>query len=351
MLYTQKDYMKFSLIVSDYEQKKYPQPKLSLPILTTLFQHSLKQEVNIFSCSKQQGEKLIATAFDHNQYYENRVKKTKQIFLNQDYLNNLRSRVEHELELCQEHNINYLGYESEEYPAPLREIDLSPIMLFYQGQLPSDEELKQSLAVVGSRNCEQYGQNIAYSAGRILSEHGWWNISGLATGCDTNGHWGSLEADGLTGAALAHGLAADIYPKQNKDLAAEIIDQDGFLLSEVVPSASTAPHFFKWRDRLQSGLTRGIFIVETGKTGGTLYTANYALRQDKQVYVWEPTTPSILPEDKIEGNLMLVGLKEPSDNFKIKSQQRLNEINSISCPRELIDEFEKLQQEELKFQF
>ncbi|MBM7556354.1 DNA-processing protein DprA [Halanaerobacter jeridensis] len=351
MLYTQKDYMKFALIVSDYEQKKYPQSKLSLHLLTTIFQHSLRQEINIFSCSKQQRENIITTAFDHNQYYESRVKKAKQVFLNQEYLNKLTSQVETELELCQKNNINFLEYESKDYPAPLQEIATPPVVLFYQGQLPSDAALQQSLAVVGSRDCEQYGQNIAHSAGRILSEHGWWNISGLAAGCDTNGHWGSLEANGLTGAVLAHGLAADIYPPENKDLAAEIISSGGFLLSEVAPSTSTAPHFFKWRDRLQSGLTKGIFVVETGRTGGTLHTTNYALRQGKQVYVWEPTTPSILPEEKIEGNLMLVGLKEPNDNFKIKSQQRLDKINSLSCPRELIDEFERLQQEELTFQF
>ncbi|MGM0369355.1 MAG: DNA-processing protein DprA [Bacillota bacterium] len=341
MLYNKKDYLKFALLISDYEQKKYPQPKLSLKILTTLFQHSLTQKINIFSCSKQQCEELISTAFDNNSYYDSRVKKTKHIFLNQEYLNKLETQVESELELCHEHNINYLGYENEDYPAPLRKINLSPLILFYQGQLPADEELEQSLAIVGSRDCEQYGQNIANSAGRIMSEHGWWNISGLAAGCDTKGHWGSLEANGLTGAALAHGLAADIYPSENKDLASAIINNGGFLLSELAPSTSTAPHFFKWRDRLQSGLTKGIFIVETGRKGGTLYTANYALRQDKQVYVWEPTTPSILPEDKIEGNLMLVGLKEPSDNFKIKSQQRLDKINSISCPLELKKELKK----------
>ena len=164
--------MKFALLISDYEQKRYPKPKLSLKILTTLFQHSLTQEVNIFSCNRAQCENLISTAFDNNSYYDSRVKKAKQIFLNQEYLSTLTSQVEKELKLCQEHNINYLVYENEDYPRPLRKIDLPPLVLFYQGQLPSDEELKQSLAVIGSRDCEQYGQNIAYSAGRIMSEHG-----------------------------------------------------------------------------------------------------------------------------------------------------------------------------------
>ena len=352
MLYNKEDYMKFALIVSDHEgQINYPKPKLKLNLLTALFQNSLHKNLNIFNSSLKERERIITTAFKQNSYYQNRVQKAKQVFLNEEYQSKLASQVEPELELCQEHNINYVVYESKDYPTPLDQINYPPLMLFYQGQLPSDAELEKSMAVVGSRDCEEYGQNIAYSAGEILSQHGWWNISGLANGCDTQGHKGSLEAQGLTGAALAHGLAADIYPPENKELAIKIIDEKGFLLSELPPSTPPAQHFFKWRDRLQSGLTRGIFIVETGQSGGTLHTANYALRQGKSVYVWEPTTPSILPQDKIEGNLILAGLKEPPANFKIQSEERLKKITSLSCPRKLKDEFDKLQRKELQFDF
>ena len=352
MLYNLNEYLKFALICSDYqEQKHYAQPSLDLNLLTPIFLNSLTRQQIIFTAKQEERKEIIQTTFAQNSYYQSRVQKAENIFLAAEYLAKLNDRAAKELRLGTENEINYLPYESKDYPAPLKEIAHPPILISYQGQLPSDKELNKSIAVIGSRDCEEYGQNIAHSTGKIFSTDGWWNISGLATGCDTHGHQGSLAAQGLTGAVLAHGLAADIYPPENKDLAADILDSGGFLVSELAPSTSPAPHFFTWRDRLQSGLTRAIIVVETGKKGGTLHTINYALRQDKQVYVWEPTTPSLLPHDKIEGNLILAGHKEVPTDFKIKSAQRLAKINTFSCPRKLKDSFDKLTVEELSFDF
>jgi DNA processing protein len=320
----------------------YTTPKLDLNLLIPIFKCSLNESTNLFNSSQQQITEIIEKSFTKDSTHSRKVKKSKQIFLDQDYIASLESQATTELQLCNKHNINYIVYENEDYPTPLRQIALSPLILFYKGNLPSDEELKQSLAVVGSRDCEEYGQNIAHSAGKILSNNGWWNISGLAAGCDTEGHQGSLAAQGRTGAVLAHGLATDIYPPANKDLAAEIIHKDGFLLSELAPSASPAPHFFTWRDRLQSGLTKGIFIVETGTSGGTLHTANYALQQGKQVFVWEPTSPKLLPTDKIAGNLIFAGQKEATSDFKRKVSHKLTTIIPISCPLEFKDHFAQL---------
>nr|WP_282580149.1 DNA-processing protein DprA [Natroniella sulfidigena] len=245
------------------------------------------------------------------------------------------------MRLCQEYEIKYITYQEQVYPTLLKEIKLSPIILFYQGQLPTDQELERSLAVIGAREVEELGAKLAYQVGKKLSEEGWWNISGLAAGCDRAGHQGSLAGGGLTGAVLAHGLASEIYPPENEKLAAEILEAGGFLLSELPPSTEPLAHFFKWRDRLQSGLARGVFVVETARRGGTLYTVNYALRQGKKVYVWDPQEQQ-LPEEMIEGNLILLGSKDAPDNFQVSSKQKLEQVIGVGSAAELLEELARL---------
>ncbi len=116
----------------------------------------------------------------------------------------------------------------------------------------------------------------------MLLNRGWWNISGLATGCDEYGHIGSL---GATGAILGQGLATDLFPEQNRELARKIIENNGFLMSELPPSTKSVNLYFILRNRLQSGLTKGIFVVETSDNSGTLHTVKYSLEQGKATYV------------------------------------------------------------------
>ncbi|MGM0549365.1 MAG: DNA-processing protein DprA [Bacillota bacterium] len=342
MLYNTKDYFKLSLINASYNQNsRYKNPKLKLHLLTSVFKESITQHINLFKCSQIQLKQLIKDSFTNNRYYESRVKNVKKVLLDQEFLNKINQKSEKEIEICQNKNINYLVYEHESFPEPLKKIKLSPLMLFYKGKLPTDEELKKSLAVIGSRKHDPIGAEIASKIGALLSNNGFWNISGLALGCDTYGHKGSLSAKGKTGAILANGLAASVYPKENKSLADKILANQGFLLSELPPSTTPAPHLFKWRDRLQSGLTQGVFAVQTSQKSGTLKTINYALQQEKKVFVWNPQNLNDLTPEKIAGNLMLIGRKAPSNNFKIKAKYKLEKIIPITKPQNLLQHLEK----------
>jgi len=336
-LYEENDYFKLALIVSNYKQRgKYSNPKLKLHLLNSVFKYSLEKQVNLFNCKESVLIDLIESSFAQNRYYKNRVNNVKRVLLDQNFLDTIAKQVPKEKKLCIEHDLKYLVYEEDDFPVRLRQLRLSPLMIFYQGSLPTNEQLKKSIAVIGSRDIDQFGEQVAEKAGREVSKNNFWNISGLASGSDTYGHKGSLAAQGLTGAILGHGLAKDIYPPENKGLARQILKQDGFLLSEVVPSTKPQGHFFKWRDRLQSGLTRGVFVVETGEKGGTLHTVNYSLRQEREVFVWSPQNLENISEDKIEGNLMLTGRKEPTSNFKIKAKYKLKKITPVTSVEELI---------------
>jgi len=316
MIYTKKEYFVFSLLAARYEDyPNYSKPLIRLYYLVKLFKTSLEKEVNLFDLNTKKLSAFIEETFDKNSnYYKNKVKKTKEVFFNRNLFQELKNQAEKEMKLCREKNINCVFYEEEKYPDKLKNIGLSPIMFFYKGYFPSDKELEKSFAVIGSREIDQKGRQIAYSFGKTLSENGFWNMSGLAKGADTWGHLGSLKTEGLTGAILAHGLAEKIYPKENTNIANNILKTGGFLMSELPPSTETTSHYFVRRDRLQSGLTKGVLVVETGVKSGTLHTINYALKQERLVGVWKPKE-----ENKcVKGNLMLLRVIELGDNFKIK---------------------------------
>jgi len=330
MLYTKKQYFMLSLLAAKYDDSsRYKNPILKLHLLTSVFKNSIDNNINIFEENKENLEKLIENTFNkNNRYYKNRVKNSKRVFLDTEIIEEVKSQSINEMDLCDNKEISFLTYEDKKYPDRLKKIDLSPVMIFYKGNIPKDEELEKSYAVIGSRKIDEKGKQVAYSFGKLLSENGYWNISGLAEGSDAYGHLGSVKTQGLTGAILAHGLAEPIYPSSNNNLADKIINSGGFLLSELPPSIKVQSHFFTRRDRLQSGLTKGVLVVETGEKGGTIHTVNYALKQNKFVGVWKPADYNDKNE-YIKGNLMLLQILDPTNKFKIKSKKKLNKIIAI----------------------
>jgi DNA processing protein len=167
------------------------------------------------------------------------------------------------------------------YPSMLREIFCPPPLIYAKGDLSSLS--LAAIAVVGSRKPSIAGQQHAFEFSRDLSYNGFNIISGLALGVDTQAHRGALSASGITCAVLGTGLDV-IYPKQNAKLAAQICEQ-GILISELALGSLPVPANFPRRNRLVSGLSKGSLIVEAGLKSGSLITANYALEQNREVYV------------------------------------------------------------------
>ena len=167
------------------------------------------------------------------------------------------------------------------YPSLLDPIKNPPDVLFAQGTLPQDGA--PAVAIVGSRRATRYGFNQARRIARTLAEKGVTVISGLARGIDAAAHLGALEGNGKTVAVLGSGHG-NLYPPENKDLANRILQSGGAIVSELVPDAPPLPFHFPVRNRIISGLSHGVLLIEAQMKSGTHSTVNYALEQAREVF-------------------------------------------------------------------
>lgn len=178
-------------------------------------------------------------------------------------------------------NQHVLGIEDDLYPAMLKEVYCPPPIIYAKGHIAS--LALPSLAMVGSRKPSIAGKQHAFSFSRELSLEGFNIVSGLAIGVDTQAHQGALSASGLTCAVLGTGLDI-VYPRQNIELAEQIIES-GVLISEMALGSMPVPANFPRRNRLIAGLSQGVLIVEASLKSGSLITANYAIEQNRDLYV------------------------------------------------------------------
>ena len=168
-----------------------------------------------------------------------------------------------------------------EYPLGLSAIDHAPDVFFLQGQLPPPHA--PAIAIVGSRRSTRYGAAQARRIARELAQQGVTIISGLARGIDSAAHLGALDAGGRTIGVLGCGLSVH-YPPENKELAQQIIRQGGAVISELAPAAPPLAHHFPVRNRIISGLSDGVLLIEAQERSGTHSTINYALHQGREVF-------------------------------------------------------------------
>lgn len=177
-------------------------------------------------------------------------------------------------------NRNIICFDDERYPKQLKEISNPPLLLYLEG----DVSLLKSaqVALVGSRNCTPYGQDKAYQFAAELAQAGFTVTSGMALGIDGFAHQGALDHNGKTIAVLGTGLN-NIYPKRHIKLAKNISEQ-GLLVSEFWPNSPAIPSNFPRRNRIISGLSLGVLVVEASKRSGSLITARYANEQNRELF-------------------------------------------------------------------
>ena len=268
-MYSKEELLIFSFINSNYD--------ISIQNLTyKIFNFSNKENINFFKLNKIEKNEFLKSFFS-----EDNIKKILFVF---DKLNLYKIEVEKIIKNCEEKNIKIFYYSYENYPKNLMNIKESPYVIFVKGNLPSNEELEKSFAIVGTRKPSKEGIDFARDIGQYLFKNNIYNISGLALGIDTVGHNMSLQK---TGAILGQGLNLEIYPRENIKLAEMILENNGFLLSELIPQTEISLFSLIKRDRLQSALTSGIIIAETGIKGGTVNTFKYAREQKKKIFISE----------------------------------------------------------------
>jgi DNA processing protein len=178
------------------------------------------------------------------------------------------------------HNVQLHVLGRPSYPANLATIDDLPHLLFVKGTLETRDE--KAIAIVGSRACTTYGRRLAERIGADLARAGWTVVSGLARGIDGCAHRGALQAKGRTLAVLAGGLSK-IYPPEHADLAEEVAGS-GALITESCMRMEPMATLFPARNRIISGLSRAVVVIEAAEKSGALITARLAAEQGREVF-------------------------------------------------------------------
>lgn len=184
------------------------------------------------------------------------------------------------LERLNSEGVRVILYTDKEYPSLLREIEDAPVILYVKGEIK--EEDRFSIAIVGSRNATSYGRFVAEKIAGELAESGFTIVSGMARGVDTIAHSSSLRAGGRTIAVMGSGIDL-IYPPENKWLF-DRISISGYVVTEFPPGTPPDKGNFPKRNRLISGLSLGVVVVEATEGSGALITARAALEQNREVF-------------------------------------------------------------------
>jgi DNA processing protein len=190
-------------------------------------------------------------------------------------------RLQEESNLIDEHGVSLRFLGRPDYPATLALTSLPPHLLYVKGTLRANDE--RAIAVVGSRGCTSYGRRVAERFAHDFAKAGWTVVSGLARGIDGCAHRGALEAGGRTVAVLAGGLSR-IYPPEHTDMAQQIAETGGALVSEAPMRMEPMAALFPARNRIISGLCRGVIVVEANEKSGALITARLAGEQGREVF-------------------------------------------------------------------
>jgi DNA processing protein len=184
------------------------------------------------------------------------------------------------VEHCQQHDVRILLAGDPSFPRLLSEIADPPIMLFVRGSFEAADQL--SIGMVGTRHCTHYGRTMAQRISKALARYGITIVSGLARGIDAICHRGALDAEGRTIAVLGSSVT-DIYPPEHSELADQILEH-GALVSETHPFAQPKAGVFPQRNRIISGLSLGVIVIEAADRSGSLITARHAGEQGRDLF-------------------------------------------------------------------
>lgn len=185
-----------------------------------------------------------------------------------------------ELEKLEAGGIRFITYLDPDYPGRLLKIDNYPAGITLRGTLP--DEGKPAVSIIGARNCTNYGIQMAEFMARELAKAGVEIISGLASGIDSAGHKGALAGGGKTYGILGCGIRI-CYPRENYALYRQMAGQGG-IITEFMPDEQPIPRNFPMRNRIISGLSDAVLVMEAKKKSGSLITAGLALDQGKDVF-------------------------------------------------------------------
>lgn len=190
-------------------------------------------------------------------------------------------KLNQELKLIEKASVKVISFLDDDYPSQLKEISNPPLCLYSRGNLNCSYD--NTIAVVGSRMLTTYGREVIESIIAQLSYAGWNIISGLAYGTDAAVHRTVVNSNGITTGVLGGGLMK-FHPQEHLELAEKMIEKNGAVISEFPMEMPPTRQSFPMRNRIISGLSKGVLVIEAGSKSGSLITANFALEQGRQVF-------------------------------------------------------------------
>ena len=235
--------------------------------------------------------------------------------------------VESQIRRAEDAGISIITLEDERYPKMLKEVYAPPALLYVLGNCESLDNV--CVGVVGSRSCSKMAENFAFKLSKELAEVGITVVSGFAYGIDIASHKGAVE-NGATACVLGSGLA-NIYPAAHAKYIDKILEKGGCLLSEFTLDETPLPANFPRRNRIISGLSKAIAVIEAGYKSGSLITCRFALEQNREIFA-VPAFPG--GRNSATNSLLMQGAKFLESSLDIISDLqydlkiKLNENNS-----------------------
>jgi DNA processing protein len=228
-------------------------------------------------------------------------------------------------------NSEIITFDDDAYPQLLKQIYDPPLVIFVQGNKVLLN--KNQLAIVGSRSASINGREIAFDMAQQLVNRGLVITSGLALGIDAAAHKGALTSPASTIAVVATGLDK-VYPARHRELVANIIKQDGAIISEFFPGTSPKPGHFPKRNRIISGLSEGVLVVEAALSSGSLITARCALEQNRDVF----SIPSGIHNPQAKGCHWLIkqGAKLVEESADILEELACIDKSQLTVNKEIV---------------
>ncbi len=231
-----------------------------------------------------------------------------------------------EIELCRKEDVRIITMEDTEYPVLLKEIYDPPYMLYVKGNIPRTDKM---LAIVGTRNPSLYGIRMAEKLAMELAYYGFVIVSGLARGIDTAAHRGALKAKGPTVGVLGSGFN-NFYPLENLKIS-EDIKKIGAVITEFNFSARPESVHFPIRNRIVSGMSKGVLVIEAGQKSGALITASWAAEQGREVFALPGQVDNVFSKgvNRLlkEGAMLVENIQDILDAFNL-------EMKKIPCMTE-----------------
>lgn len=224
--------------------------------------------------------------------------------------------------------------EDKDYPKLLKKISNPPKLLYLRRKLFKNEFC---FAIVGTRRCSDYGREIAFDIAKDLAQAGISVVSGMARGIDTMAHQGALKGKGRTIAVLGTGLdEKSIYPQQNLKLVKKILENDGCLISEYSPGTSGRKQNFPERNRIISGMSLGVLVIEAKFGSGALITAQWAQKQGRKIFALPGSIHSL--NSKGPHSLIKKGAKLVENANDILEELKLAKIERKKIKGESLEE-------------